>query len=138
MLDVLWPRRALAAGSPVNNASLVLDVATPSVHALMLGDVEREAQAACIGEVTRRAASRPYDLVKVAHHGSANQSAGLYRAASARVGLIGVGEGNDYGHPKESLLSLLAQSGTAVYRTDLSGDLDVVPVGRSLTVEPQR
>lgn len=138
VLDVLWPRRALAAGSPVNNASLVLDVATPSVHALMLGDVEREAQAACIGEVTRRAASRPYDLVKVAHHGSANQSAGLYRAASARVGLIGVGGGNDYGHPKESLLSLLAQSGTAVYRTDLSGDLDVVPVGRSLTVEPQR
>lgn len=137
-LDVLWPRRALAAGSPVNNASLVLDVSTPRLHALVLGDVEREAQAACIGEVTRRAASRPYDLVKVAHHGSANQSAGLYRAASARFGLIGVGEGNDYGHPKEALLSLLAQNGTAAYRTDRQGDLDIVPVGQALTVEPQR
>lgn len=138
VLDVLWPRRAVATGSPVNNASLVLDVTTPRLHALLLGDVEREAQAAALADVRARASKRRYDIVKVAHHGSANQSEALYRAAAARFGVIGVGEGNDYGHPKPALLALLAATGTAAYRTDRSGDLDVVPVGSALTIEPQR
>lgn len=138
VLDVLWPRRTVASGSPTNNASLVLDVTTPHLHGLLLGDVEREAQSACLAEVQRRVSERRYDIVKVAHHGSANQSAGLYRAAAARYGLIGVGAGNDYGHPKPALLALLAETNTAAFRTDTSGDLDVVTVGSSVTVEPQR
>lgn len=138
VFDVIWPRRRVTAGSAANNASLVLDVTAPRLHALLLGDVEVEAQTASLADVTSRAERRRYDVVKVAHHGSANQSAALYRAAGARYGLIGVGADNDYGHPKPALLALLEESGTAAYRTDRSGDLDVVPVGTAVTIEPQR
>lgn len=137
VLDVLWPRRVLHAGSLQNNASLVLDVTTPRLHALMLGDCEKEAQDAVVASVAQEAASRSYDLVKVAHHGSANQSQRLYRAAAARLGVIGVGLGNDYGHPKAKTLDLLRDVGTSTARTDLSGDLDVTPMGSGLAVQPQ-
>ena len=61
----------------------------------------------------------PYAVVKVAHHGSADQEPRLYEAVGAAVGLISVGEGNDYGHPRREALAML---GTArVLRTDESG-----------------
>ena len=44
----------------------------------------------------------PIDVVKVAHHGSADQDPQLYRGLAAPVGLIGVGADNTYGHPTPS------------------------------------
>ena len=78
-------------------------------------------------------------MVKVAHHGSAKQSEDLYRRIQARVGLVGVGAGNDYGHPAPSALALLRRAGTLALRTDLSGDLSVAPgPGGTLTVTTSR
>ncbi len=51
------------------------------------------------------------DLVKVAHHGSADQSERLYAELDATVGVIGVGAENGYGHPTDRLLDLLARGG---------------------------
>jgi competence protein ComEC len=65
--------------------------------------------------------------VKVAHHGSADQSDRLYEAVRARVGLIGVGADNDYGHPTANLLGILAATGTPAHRTDLDGLILVAP-----------
>ena len=59
--------------------------------------------------------------MKVAHHGSADQSDRLYDELDAEVGLIGVGAENDYGHPTDRLLELLVATGTAAVRTDRSG-----------------
>ncbi|WKK71604.1 hypothetical protein Q0F99_20205 [Rathayibacter oskolensis] len=59
--------------------------------------------------------------MKVAHHGSSDQSPALYDALGARIGLISVGAGNDYGHPNPALLALLAERGTEALRTDLDG-----------------
>ena len=137
-ITVLGPKRVIHEGSVQNNASLVLDVSAPGLHALMLGDAEREAQRACIEQVRARAAVRAYDVVKVAHHGSSNQDERLYAAAAAPLALIGVGADNDYGHPSPKLLRLLERVGAAAQRTDVSGDLDLVAVGTSLTLEPQR
>ncbi len=111
---VLWPKPGLAPG---NDASVVIEIDAPGYTGVFLGDLGEEAQLRMLaaGDVG------PVDLVKVAHHGSADQSARLYEALSATVGIIGVGADNGYGHPTERLLDLLAETGTAVVRTDRSG-----------------
>ena len=52
--------------------------------------------------------------------------------------LIGVGEGNDYGHPYQGTLDDLEAIGATVYRTDLNGSIVVESDGKGLTVEAER
>jgi competence protein ComEC len=118
-------------GALINEASVALDATVHGpagpVRAVLLGDLETQGQqtlAARLAAGVERL-DGPVDVVKVAHHGSAKQSEDLYRRLAGRIGLVGVGAGNDYGHPAPSALSLLHRTGTWVLRTDLSGDLAV-------------
>ena len=111
---VLWPKPGAAPG---NDASVVLDLDAPGYRSVFLGDLGEAAQA----QLLRSADLGPVDLVKVAHHGSADQSEQLYRELAATVGVIGVGAENGYGHPTDRLLDVLAASGTVAVRTDRSG-----------------
>ncbi|MDQ4137590.1 MAG: hypothetical protein M3116_01915, partial [Actinomycetota bacterium] len=118
---VLWPP-APSPFEPGNESSVVLellplgDCADGCVSAVLLGDLGEAAQ-----EAIARARPIPQvELVKVSHHGSADQSAGLYRRLSADVGLVGVGE-NRYGHPAARALAILHASGTEVFRSDQEG-----------------
>ena len=120
-------------GTTVNESSLVteLDAESPAgpVQVLGLGDLETAGQqelAARIGSGLDPLGG-PVDVVKVAHHGSARQDPALYRELGARVALIGVGAGNDYGHPAPSALAMLHAAQLSAFRTDLAGDLAVVP-----------
>lgn len=116
--SVLWPEAASAA-EPGNDTSVTLLVTGPNMRMLLLGDLGEQAQ-----EALRASADLPtVDLVKVAHHGSADQSASLYQEIQATVGLVSVGEENGYGHPAPSILTTLADAGTAILRTDLSGTI---------------
>lgn len=125
---VWWPARVIRAGSVPNNASVVLTVDVDGLRLLLLGDVEREAAA----EVLRALRADPaalvdgFDVVKVAHHGSANRDDQLYAAAHAPLAVVSVGADNDYGHPAPSTVSTLRGDGFEVLRTDLSGDIAVV------------
>jgi competence protein ComEC len=126
--EVLWP--PARATTPGNDASVALSwtcaTAEPCLSAVMLGDLGAEAQARMAG------AADPgrVDVVKVAHHGSADQSPGLYDELGATVGLIGVGADNGYGHPAPALLDLLGATGTTAVRTDLGGLILVAPGDR--------
>lgn len=111
---VLWPP---AGTPPGNDASIVLDVRAERFRAVFLGDLGEEAQE----RLRRDHDLGRADIVKVAHHGSADQSAELYRELAAPVGLVGVGAENGYGHPTDSLLDLLADAGTTVVRSDRAG-----------------
>lgn len=117
-----------AEGSVPNDASLavLLDVQGPGggLRLADLGDLESGGQQA----LALRLATLPsgsVDVVKVAHHGSARQDPQLYRRLGARVGLIGVGAGNDYGHPARSTLDALAGLRVLVLRSDRDGDVAV-------------
>jgi len=125
--DVLWPPpRGVEPGNP---ASVTIQVtgagacAHGCLSGILLGDLGEDSQARLLGT----GQVRPVDVVKVAHHGSADQSARLYEALHATVGLIGVGAGNDYGHPTAKLLGILAAVGTRPLRTDLDGLTLVAP-----------
>ena len=128
--DVWWPARRLDSGSVPNNASVVLAVRAGPVDLLLLGDVEREAAHAILLQLRRdpamAARARSFDVVKVAHHGSANLDPDLLAAVAAPVAVISVGKDNDYGHPSPKALQVLARDGYAVLRTDQRGDVAVV------------
>jgi competence protein ComEC len=113
-----------AADSVVNDTSLVLlaDLGTPDgarARLIALGDLETGGQRSLARLLNQ--GDMVVDVVKVAHHGSAKQEPRLYQRLGARVALIGVGAGNDYGHPAPATLSLLARQGTRAMRTDLDG-----------------
>ena len=62
-------------------------------------------------------------MLKVPHHGSANQAPGFAAAVDAAVAVVSVGHGNPYGHPAPRTLRLVGWDGARVYRTDLDGDV---------------
>ncbi|HLP23160.1 MAG TPA: ComEC/Rec2 family competence protein [Microbacteriaceae bacterium] len=123
---VLWPN---GSTEPGNDSSIVVSLEGPQWSGLFLGDLGAEAQAALV----RAGVPRNVDVVKVAHHGSADQDDGLYAAIHARLGLIGVGV-NRYGHPTARLLDLLRGDGIPYLRTDREG-LSLVEVGADRSLE---
>jgi competence protein ComEC len=129
--EVLWPRAHLGSVQPGNDASVTVrfsgvgDCSRGCLSAIFLGDLGNRPQALMM------AANRigHVDVVKVAHHGSADQNPGLYAALRASVGVIGVGLANGYGHPTDTLLRILAHEGTLATRTDLEGMTLLSPRG---------
>ena len=139
----VWsPSRRISEGSVPNNASLVLAARTGTVDALLLGDVEREAAHDLLLRLRREPsmalAATGFEVVKTPHHGSANLDDDLMAAVAAPVGIISVGEDNDYGHPAPHQLDVLRRDGYAVYRTDQRGDVAVVERGGVVSVETGR
>ncbi|GLJ79230.1 ComEC/Rec2 family competence protein [Microbacterium imperiale] len=130
---VLWPRSSGVVFPPGNDASVVLTIEGGGIpRSILLGDLSETPQVALSPAVRGS-----FDIVKVAHHGSADQAAALYRRIGARIALIGVGE-NDYGHPRSEILDVLATTGTSVARTDRTGAAAVLATERGLELWRQR
>jgi competence protein ComEC len=108
-------------GTVANDASLVLLVRTRGIRLLLSGDMEPDAQES----FARTLPGLRVDVLKVPHHGSRYQDPGLLTALGARLAVVSVGAGNDYGHPALSTLQLLRRSGMKVERTDRDGDVAV-------------
>jgi competence protein ComEC len=119
---VLWPRRVIRSGSIPNNASVVLAVEVGGRSLLLTGDVEHPAQSAILPDLV----GMHFDVVKVPHHGSADQDPRLAPLTSPAAALISVGAGNTYGHPADETVDEWRVAGTLVARTDLDGDIAVV------------
>lgn len=112
----------LPGAEPGNDASVAIDVSGDGFpRTIMLGDLGAEPQAALL----RRVDPPRVEVVKVSHHGSADQDPALYHRLHAALGLIGVGAHNTYGHPTERLLGILRETATEAARTDTGGLLAV-------------
>jgi competence protein ComEC len=66
------------------------------------------------------------EVLKVGHHGS-NQASSLEFLAQVKPGvaIISVGAGNDFGHPGKETLNRLKSVGARIWRTDISGEIDL-------------
>ncbi|MFD5215079.1 ComEC/Rec2 family competence protein [Microbacterium sp. NPDC058345] len=116
---VLWPTADSMAFPAGNDASVVIEIEGGGVpRTLLLGDLSEAPQRMLLSSGRLRGA---YTVVKVAHHGSRDQEHDLYEAVRPHVALIGVGDGNDYGHPRAETLALLEAVGARVLRTDRRG-----------------
>jgi competence protein ComEC len=115
---VLWP--TASERIPGNDASVALRVTGGGLPSMtLLGDLAAEPQ------IRLRTMVDESDIVKVAHHGSADQDPELYRRIDAELALVPVGAGNDYGHPRATLLGMLTAQGSTIARSDLDGDVAV-------------
>lgn len=133
---VVWPQadQPVYGGSVPNNASVVLDIDAGGTRILATGDIEAEATSQ-LGSIIR---GEQFDVLKVAHHGSADQSAELVEGLGASLALISVGADNTFGHPTPGALALLRQAGMVVRRTDLDGGIAVMNRDGELSVVTQR
>ena len=131
----LWPRSIIRGqGSDPNNASLVFLIRSHSRNILLTADIETAAQ----NRLQHDYVFPRIDAVKVAHHGSRNQSFDLAQAVHAPIALVSVGADNDYGHPAPQTIALYRQFGAQLWRTDQHGDLALVPTPTGLSVRSSR
>ncbi|MGW6282625.1 ComEC/Rec2 family competence protein [Kribbella sp. NPDC055071] len=143
----LWPARVPALpppgtssatstdeGSPENNASIAMMVELSGLRILLTGDLEPESQRA----VLAAGADLRADVLKVPHHGSAQQDPTFIAATHARLALISAGRDNDYGHPAPRTLDLLSHDAIRTATTNTSGPLAVTNPNNhlSLTTQP--
>lgn len=132
--QVLWPAPQVAGAPPYfltepNDSSLTLFVRSGALTLLLLGDLEPPAQQ---GVLRRYPALPRVDVLKVAHHGSAYQDAGLLRTARPRLAVISCGTDNPYGHPAARTVEALTAAGARVLRTDIDGAIAVSGAGDGL------
>ena len=71
-------------------------------------------------------------ILKVSHHGSADQYPELIEYWKPTLALISVGANNGYGHPTSRTLHTLRTVNAAVFRTDLDGAISVATAGSGL------
>ena len=102
-----------------NDQSIVLTVKGPQRNMLLAGDIEIVAQ--------RELGHLRADILKVPHQGAGTSDPGWLRDVDAEVAVISVGP-NQFGHPAQWVIDLLADSGARVLRTDEEGDI-TVPLG---------
>ena len=127
-LRVLWPEdRGLPGQDPNENATVLL-ARYGEVEALLTADAE--------GAVTTLLRPPRVEILKVAHHGSADpQLPALLRLVRPRVAVISVGRSNDYGHPAPSTLGALEEAPSLeVLRTDRDGRVTIETDGRRIEV----
>ncbi len=117
---VLGPKDAQSANSS-NDASITALFDCPSYQVLALADAPESAQRELLPILLPLVDAEKHRVVKVAHHGAADQLGALYSAFRPQVALYSVGKGNTYGHPTNSALKLTSALGAMNLRTDLDG-----------------
>lgn len=131
---VLWPRPRSAAFPAGNDASVVLEFNGGGVpRSLFLGDLSAVPQRMLTADLRGS-----YPVVKVAHHGSADQDPGLYAAIRPRIAIFSTGVDNDYGHPRAETIGITEAAGALTLRTDQQGRVLIGLDDDSLTVWTER
>jgi competence protein ComEC len=137
-IETLWPNGV--EDSP-NNASIATLITKTRAGRTLLrlflgGDLEATAQARLLEgwRLHPEWGRTMVDVLKICHHGSANQDPEFLKALNPRIAVISVGIGNMYGHPANSTLSALGRMGVFVARTDQSGSIAVAQRAQGLVV----
>jgi competence protein ComEC len=131
-LRVLWPNRPGTPEDDPNRLAIVLLASYGEIDALLTADAETD--------VTARLLAQRVEILKVAHHGSADPSleAELHELRPS-LAVISCGRGNPYGHPHPQTLAALATvRGLRLLRTDRDGRVVVETDGRELLVRTER
>ena len=126
--QVLNPNRSANGAEDSNDASVVMLWRAPDLNLLTMADLGEKGQMRISAHSSwwrdSTLQTRPL-VLKVSHHGSADQFGELIEHLKPDLSLISVGQGNSYGHPTLRTLQLLQSTGSRIERTDELGSIAV-------------
>ena len=126
---------AVNAASGTNNTSIVTRVTHGNVSFLFMGDAEREVEQYLIN----KGDAVPTTVLKAGHHGSDTSSSYQFLwNVMPQYAVISAGKGNSYGHPHDEVLSRFRDAGTALFRTDMQGDIICTSNGSTVSFTVSR
>ncbi len=132
-LEILFPTGSPLTGtrSDLNANSVVTRLTHGSDCFLFVGDSEQPTEAALLSA----GGLGQCDVLKVAHHGSQYSSTQAFLdVVKPKIALISVGVANRYHHPGPDTVERIRAMGTAIYRTDESGQITLTSTGHGVTV----
>lgn len=101
-----------------NSNSLVMHMNLGGLGWLFTGDIDKNIE----GEIIKQYPNLPFDVLKVAHHGSnSSTDKSFVEQYKPSVAWISVGKDNSYGHPTKDVLDVLHNEGMTIFRTDQDG-----------------
>ena len=136
---VIWPFEMTDGGGNADSLCLLLEYdgdtdGLVDFQLLFTGDAEHGQ----VEEMLRAGSVGDVDVLKVGHHGSKNAlTIEQARSLDPEIALIGVGEGNRYGHPAPETLELLDEVGCQVYRSDKDGQVKCSLTPESISISLQ-
>lgn len=118
-----------------NNSSIVMKMVYGDTSFLFSGDAEQSVEKSILDD--------GYDVsctvMKVPHHGSElSMSYRWIREADPKYAVISCGTGNQYGHPREEVLSKLEDAEITTLRTDMQGDIICTSDGKKVKFQVSR
>jgi competence protein ComEC len=147
-LDILYPNKPMLGQtiSNLNNSSIVSLLNCSEKKFLFMGDAEVEVEKDLTPLspllIRRGEASDSewgeVDILKVGHHGSDTSSGeDFLNMVKPKIAIIPVGKDNKFGHPSLRVIKRLERVGAEIYRTDLSGDIQILVKNNELLINNQ-
>lgn len=124
-----------------NEQSCVLRISSGNQHILLVGDIEKQAEARLLAQHAAQlpAAQLPAALLVAPHHGSKTSSGEAFVAkVLPEYVVFTVGYRNRFGHPRAEVLQRYRDSGAEVLRSDQHGAILVEMNPQGLKVERYR
>ncbi len=125
--QVLSPTASATEAQDSNDGSIVMRWETDDWVLYTMADLGERGQMRMVssfGTYLNHPTRKPL-VLKVSHHGSADQYPELIEAMHPDLAIISVGAGNSYGHPTERTLAALRRVGSVILRTDQDGAIGV-------------
>lgn len=111
-------------------ASLETLITYKDFSALLTGDSQKEELQEAVGNRFGKV-----NVLQVPHHGSrTGLDEEILRSINPKLAVISVGKNNKYGHPAPFILDLLKSKNIKTFRTDQSGEMEIVSDGKSWRV----
>lgn len=118
-LEVLWPAKPDYDSYNTNSLVIRLNY-KDNFSCLFMSDADFSVEKALLTEGVRLKA----DVLKVSHHGYKDATSGKFlEIVSPQLAIISVGQKNKLGVPSSSVLELLKNNGTKIFRTDINGSI---------------
>ncbi len=121
--------------SSLNDYSLCVKASHGDNSFLFAGDASFDEEKQLVGSGFDMSAK----VMKVNHHGSSGSNGyDFLKAVGARYAVIGVGAGNEYGHPGAEAMGRIEKYCEYIYRTDLNGTVVFESDGEGLNILTER
>lgn len=115
-----------------NEESISAKFAYGDISFLFTGDADRDAEM----EMMDTGIAINADFLQLGHHGSNTSSHPAFiEAVSPKVSVYSAGADNQYGHPHAEIISLIQDTGSSLYGTDVHGTIVVTTDGNDYTVQ---